>query len=444
MTAILEDYKNQLLEKVPSIVEVYIKTPPKSYEAYLYLFTNLENGKKYLGIHKGLVEDNYYNSSKNTEFSKDYTNSKSKFRFEVLGYGDYSKISFEEESILRKNNAKENPNWYNLSNGGSKKEKFRMDVVHDLVGRILSGEFDCVDENGEWVKEDKIKIYNLDKLQVREVQYIPSLVSEIVDRIEDAMGNTDGCDPILIYEERLSPKKIKGKRADLIGDGNNTIYAVYKSKSAVSIQTRRVPYEVHKDLSNLELRAIGGLLNKRPDKIKEPASIDDAVKFILGSYENSGLEAESSQNLKYLRAVGYTSQQIKKTILPKAKNAISKKQFALSNQIFISYGSDSPHRQTLIDVTESYNTSTTYAQHTSSGNIRMDRIMTKFREVHQLNPNKKKLIVVLHHPEPSNKEKWDNGEEALHNKEIKFWIKGLGFDFEWVQMPHLMDNKLVD
>jgi hypothetical protein len=443
MTAILEDYKQQLLN-VPSIVEVNIPTPPTSYEAYLYLFTNLENSKKYLGIHKGLVEDNYYNSSKNKEFAEDYTNSKSRFKFEVLSYGDYSKMSSEEERILQTNNAKENPNWYNLSNGGSKKEKLRMDVVQKIVDRIVSGEFDCVDENGEWIKEDKTKIYNLEKLQVREVQYIPSLVSEIVDRIEDAMGNTDACDPILIYEERLSPKKIKGDREDLIGDGNNTIHAVYKSKSAVSIQTRRIPYDVHKDLSNLELRAIGGLLNKRPDKVKEPASIDDAVKFIVGSYENSGLGAESSQNLEYLRAVGYTSQQIKKTILPKAKNAIAKKQFALSNQIFIEYGSDSPHRQTLIDLTESYNDSTTYAQHTSSGNIRMDRIMTKFREVHQINPNKKKLVVVVHHPEPSDKERWDNGEEALHNKEIKFWIKGLGFDFEWVQMPHLMDNKLVD
>jgi len=444
MTVILEDYKKQLLEKVPSIEEVNIKTPPSSYEAYLYLFENLDNGRKYLGIHKGLVEDNYYNSSKNKEFANDYTNSKCRFRFEVLDYGDYSKMSSKEESILQKNNAKENPNWYNLSNGGSKKEKFRWDVVQNLTARILSGEFDNVDEDGEWIKEDKTKIYNLEKLQVREVQYIPSLVSEIVDRIEDAMGNTDLCEPILIYEGRLSPKTIKGEREDLIGDGNNTIHAVYKSKSAVSIQTRRIPYDIHKDLSNVELRAIGGLLNKRPDKIKEPASIDDAVKFIVGSYENSGLEAESSQNLEYLRGVGYTSQQIKKTILPKAKNAIAKKKFALANQIFIEYSSDSPHRQTLIDMTESYNDSTTYAQHTSSGNVRMDRIMTKFREVHQLNPKKKKLVVVIHHPEPSDKEKWDNGVEALHNKEIKFWIKGLGFDFEWVQMPHLMDNKLVD
>ena len=72
MDTLLNDYKNQLLQKVPSIVEVEIPTPPAHYESYLYLFTNLQNGKKYLGIHKGLVYDGYYHTSKNPEFLPDF------------------------------------------------------------------------------------------------------------------------------------------------------------------------------------------------------------------------------------------------------------------------------------------------------------------------------------------------------------------------------------
>ena len=41
-------------------VEQIIKNPPEKYEAFLYRFTNLENSKKYIGIHKGFVGDDIY------------------------------------------------------------------------------------------------------------------------------------------------------------------------------------------------------------------------------------------------------------------------------------------------------------------------------------------------------------------------------------------------
>ena len=42
------------------------------------------------------------------------------------------------------------------------------------------------------------------------------------------------------------------------------------------------------------------------------------------------------------------------------------------------------------------------------------------------------------------KKEWDANVQALHNKEVEFWIKERGFGFEWFEMPHLMDNKLVN
>ena len=443
MSAILEDYKQQLINKT-SIVEVDIPTPPDHYESYLYLFTNLDNGKKYLGIHKGLVEDFYYNSSKNPEFKEAYTNGKSKFKYEVLDYGDHSQMSFREAAILTAADAKSSIDWYNKSNGGAIKQKLRMDVVKKIVAQIQNGDFDCKDKNGDYIKEDKIKIYKLDRLQVRDVQYLPELVKSVTEKIEDRMGNTDMCNPILIYEGRLEPNTIKGKRRDLIGDGNNTIEAVYRSKSAHTIKVARVPYDIHKDLSNTELRAIGGLLNPEPEVRKVSSTPSDAVKYIVGVYDTTGLPAESAENFEYLRAVGFTSNQIKKTIIPNAIDAIEKKQFQLGNQIFIEYGTGSKHRPTLIAACESYKSSDTHSEITSSSHIRMDRLMTNFRIAHQLNDKKKKLVVVIHHPTPKAKKEWDANVQALHNKEVEFWIKERGFGFEWVEMPHLMDNKLVN
>ena len=53
-----------------NIVEQVIATPPASYEAYLYQYTNLVDGKAYVGIHKGSVDDTYNHSSTNEEFQK--------------------------------------------------------------------------------------------------------------------------------------------------------------------------------------------------------------------------------------------------------------------------------------------------------------------------------------------------------------------------------------
>ena len=281
MSAILDDYKQQLLNKT-SIVEVDIPTPPNHYESYLYLFTNLDNGKKYLGIHKGLVEDFYYNSSKNPEFKDAYTNGKSKFKYEILDYGDHSQMSFREAAILTTADAKSSIDWYNKSNGGAIKQKLRMDLVMKMVEQIQNGDFDCKDTNGDYIKEDKVKIYKLDRLQVREVQYLPELVKSVTEKIEDRMGNTDICNPILIYEGRLEPNTIKGRRRDLIGDGNNTIEAVYRSKSAHTVKVARIPYDIHIGLSNTELRSIGGLLNPEPEVRKVSSTPSDAVKYIVG------------------------------------------------------------------------------------------------------------------------------------------------------------------
>ena len=98
-------------------VEKVIAPPPASYDAYLYHYTNLTDGKMYVGIHKGSVDDPYNHSSTNEEFQKVFANSKSKLKFEVTAYGDYMQMQNVEHRILKKANARTNPMFYNLSNG---------------------------------------------------------------------------------------------------------------------------------------------------------------------------------------------------------------------------------------------------------------------------------------------------------------------------------------
>jgi len=136
------------------------------------------------------------------------TDSTSNILYEILEYGDIDEIKTREHDILTQVDAKNNDDWYNMNNGIVKKQSIRLDIVKEMVGRILAGDFDVVDSKGRWIKEDKEKIYNLPRLQVRVNQLISETVKYVTERVEIAHGNTDACSPILIYENRLKPKFI--------------------------------------------------------------------------------------------------------------------------------------------------------------------------------------------------------------------------------------------
>ena len=51
-----------------------IALAPNKYEAYVYRFTNSDNGKIYIGFHKGSTVDKYQHSSRSKEFNEAFAN----------------------------------------------------------------------------------------------------------------------------------------------------------------------------------------------------------------------------------------------------------------------------------------------------------------------------------------------------------------------------------
>ena len=89
--------------QIPSVEKVSIKEPPKSFEAFIYKWTKLNEpriNKKYLGSHAGKPGDGYKDTSSNIEFKKDRANSKSEFKYEVLEYGDYEEMKIKWKTII--------------------------------------------------------------------------------------------------------------------------------------------------------------------------------------------------------------------------------------------------------------------------------------------------------------------------------------------------------
>ena len=83
-----------------NIIKESIARPPASYDAYLYSYKNLDNNKKYLGVHKGAVDDEYTHSSKCEEFKKHLNDLEIPFEFSVLAYGSWDEVREKEHSRL--------------------------------------------------------------------------------------------------------------------------------------------------------------------------------------------------------------------------------------------------------------------------------------------------------------------------------------------------------
>jgi hypothetical protein len=82
--------------------------------AFVYRWTDSSNGKKYIGSHKGSVDDGYIGSGK--IFKLAYNKRKDFFSREVLYIGSYEDVLELEEFILVEVDAENNEDYYNLKN----------------------------------------------------------------------------------------------------------------------------------------------------------------------------------------------------------------------------------------------------------------------------------------------------------------------------------------
>ena len=248
-----QEWLKQSLEKAPSIAEVELGNIPDVYEGYLYRFTVL-NGefkdKIYLGVHKGYVGDGYWHSSTHEDFKRIFSATGTKLKFEVLQYGDYAQMTVEEHKILSDNKARTNDMYINKYNGTPKYVEPDVDKMGALATKILNKEFPIT-------KEDVKEVYKIIRLQVRAEDYTEHR-RNIRERIDEANGNTDKCNPIVIYEGRMGGE-------DVIGDGNHTLDAAHDSKHCYEVPVIRISFEEHSKLTNQELRGVSNLLNKKPE-----------------------------------------------------------------------------------------------------------------------------------------------------------------------------------
>lgn len=88
------------------------------YEAFVYEWTNTSNGMKYIGSHKGTVDDGYISSSK--YLLEDYKKHPSWFSRNIIAFGSVHEMRRLETELLQKVDASNNPMYYNKHNQDGK------------------------------------------------------------------------------------------------------------------------------------------------------------------------------------------------------------------------------------------------------------------------------------------------------------------------------------
>ena len=85
---------------------------------YIYLTTNLINGKKYIGQHYGKLEDSYIGSGNSLKKAIEKYG-KENFKKEILEIcEDYNALNIAEKKWIQQYNAVQDDNFYNIAEGG--------------------------------------------------------------------------------------------------------------------------------------------------------------------------------------------------------------------------------------------------------------------------------------------------------------------------------------
>lgn len=268
--------------------------PKGGYEAFYYEWHNTTKGKTYGGKRKGYVGDGYQHSSESKEMNNDYQDMTQEWVYSVLFYGTADDITNKEREILKGIDARNNPNWYNQTNGGSVYKVAPNDLIKTIVDGCNNREYLVLDADGVPKTLSKTEISDLlsgDPIQVRGNNSDPSM-TKLVQILIDDKGDTSKTDPLILIEDK------KGNYRLL--NGNTTGHATLNSKHGKYLQYQVIPYDLIKNCTENDLRGIGLALNPKMEKPTNPSTTFDASIYILEEYRKNKRPVRDKSNVDYL------------------------------------------------------------------------------------------------------------------------------------------------
>ena len=406
------------MKKPDSIISVNndVLVGISSYDAFVYEYTNIENGMKYVGSHLGTLGDGYWHSSRNLEFIDLFSGMSPIFEYKILGVGSFDEMKNLEAKIHKDNEVVSNKMYYNLAAAGSAfKVPVRQDLIKDFVfPKVDKGDFNISEL---WNKSDLLDRGPNSKITALQVRYEDNpLIIEIRHLIKQK-GDTSDCSRILLVE--------LGNGRYMIIDGNSTLLAVSTIDFATKLRVAIIPktFMDHYEINLDELRYLGQLMNPESEVIKTPTSANDLIKTLQSFYveSNKKIKFNSDYCLNYIYSVLKCSPQKAGSIAKKAKKDYQTKAKLKSGSKVIDYNpkrNPLNHKKVVKRAEElSDDKGRVIVVHGGTGAPKT--LSLKIWDAILDNPDALRFIAVIHHDTDEVYEKWESDyRDVVKNRVI--------------------------
>ena len=408
------------MKKPDSIISVNndVLVGISSYDAFVYEYTNIENGMKYVGSHLGTLGDGYWHSSRNLEFIDLFSGMSPIFEYKILGVGSFDEMKNLESKITKDNKVVTNPMYYNLAVAGSAFQvPVRQDLIKDFVlPKIVDHEDFNVPEL--WNKSDLLDRGPNSKITALQVRYEDNpLITEIRHLVKQK-GDTADCSRIIMVE--------LGNDRYMIIDGNSTLLAVSSIDFVTKLRVAIIPIDFmeHYEINLDELRYLGQLLNPESEVIKTPTSTNDLIKTLQSFYVESSkkIKFNSDYSLNYIYSILKCSPQKAGSIARKAKKDYQSNAKLKSGSKVIDYN---PKRNPLnhekvVERAEELRDDKGRVVVVHGGTGAPKTLSLKIWDAIIDNPNALRFVAVIHHDSDEVYEKWESDYRAVvKNRVIK-------------------------
>jgi len=427
--------RERQIKKTSNILKNNTKKAEKPYEAYLYRYTYLPTGKVYVGIHKGLVTDNYQHSSTCQEFNELLADEPENFKFDVLRKGNYGTMQNAEHEILSEADAKNNDMYFNKSNGSPASKDLDYDRLMLLADEIRNMTGDM---------EYAVEVCKNTFIQVRaEDDY--SHKHDIQSAIDQERGNTKKLKLQVVllegyFQEDEREYGVDGSAG--IG-GNHSARAAKDCKHiGTKIEVVRVPYEMWEGLDDDELQFLGMQLNIQEGLIKPKVNnTDDFEKLIHTLYYNKDYDLDGDPIREALAKFNIGSRQIEAAI-NRARKSIEIQELNKVGKKIRDWtvGAD---KKTLEDRISNYRADgKTLCYKITSGSE--GAIQTLLRQIHEEFDKERheRVVVLVRHPNDFFYNRWRTEAKPLGDVAmLEFYMSAIGLKVEIRDLPHLIQDR---
>jgi len=407
------------------IVEYIPCNNPDNQPCFVYEWYNITKDKYYVGYHKGEPFDGYFHSSKDKDFADDFHSCQ--WRYTIKDFGSDSLMLSLENQILTKANAKDNPKYYNKTNGIP--QEFSLpdeELVFEFADQILNTK--SLDEI-QPVLKSKEDLSNYVEYQARAESLDAEHEKDIKNRIDDSNGAYAQNELLLtVLKDRLW----EGKICDLQINGRHSKNAFLKSKTGSYIKVLEIPEEKHRHLSTEEVKLLAIALNPTTKTPRKETQSEDIVKIIV-DYRLKGLTNKSQTIQSILDRFNLTTYKRRK-ILNEVNEKINEK-ISPVNQIWIMYNAGKEELELQEKVEDENRQPGVYCKSYGTKINDFWKALHKIRDLNEKNPNSIKIFkCIFWHQSKEAEKNWFANDMLKNKRFLDYYLNRDGKDKDGVEV----------